>query len=152
MIQEVKAIMLRDLASLRQELEGYPDDASLWRVLPGTANPGGNLILHLAGNLRFFLGAQMGGIAYVRDRDREFTARNLSRRELLPELDAAVKAVDAALGSLDADILDREFPVLMGGRRLSVHQMLVTLVAHLGYHLGQVNYHRRVVAAEQPGE
>ena len=152
MIQELRSLMLRDLASLRQEVEAYPDEASLWRVLPGTTNPGGNLVLHLAGNLRFFLGAQLGGIAYTRDRDREFSARGLSRKALLAELDGAVQAVEAALGALDADILDREFPVLMGGRRLSVHQMLITLVSHLGYHLGQVNYHRRAVAAGQPAE
>lgn len=147
MIQEVESLLLRDLASLRREVEAYPDDASLWRALPGIANPGGNLALHLAGNLRFFIGAQLGGNGYVRDREREFSASGLARSEVLAEVDAAGRAVKEGLETLDQEHLDREFPVLMGGRHLSTRQLLLTLCAHLGYHLGQVNYHRRLVAA-----
>jgi hypothetical protein len=151
MIQDVKAIMLRDLASLRRELEAYPDDASLWRVLPGTANPGGNLALHLAGNLQHFLGARLAGSGYVRDREREFTARNLSRAQVLAEVDAAARAVEAGLGALAPADLERDFPELLGGRRLRTGEFMVSLCAHLGYHLGQVDYHRRALSAGPSG-
>ncbi|MGA2080921.1 MAG: DinB family protein [Holophaga sp.] len=147
MIQELKAVLLRDLASLRREVEQYPDDASLWRVLPGTANPGGNLALHLAGNLQFMIGAQVGRSGYVRDRDREFSARGLTRDQVLREVDAAAKAVETGLDAMDPASLDRDFPVALGGQTLSTRRFLITLASHLGYHLGQVNYHRRASAA-----
>ena len=147
MIQDLKTVLLRDLASLRREIEQYPDDASLWRPLPGTANPGGNLALHLAGNLRFFVGAQLGKVHYVRDREREFAVRDLPRAEVLEEIDAAARAVETTLGSLDPVVLEQEFPVPMGGQRLGTRHFLFTLCSHLAYHLGQVNYHRRLGGA-----
>ena len=145
MIQELKAILLRDLAALRKEVEQYPDEAALWRPLPGIANPGGNLALHLAGNLQFFFGAQLARSGYVRDREREFAVRDLPRAQVLQEVDAAVKAVEAGLAALDPADLAREFPVPLGGHLLPTGQFLMSLVAHLGYHLGQINYHRRMV-------
>jgi hypothetical protein len=145
MIQELKTIVLRDLATLRQEVERYPDDAALWRALPGIANPGGNLALHLAGNLQFFVGEQVGHSGYVRNRDWEFSARDLPRAKVLQEIDAAAKAVEAALSAADPAILDQEFPSALGGKRLETRLFLMNLVAHLGYHLGQLNYHRRMV-------
>ncbi len=144
MIHDLKNLLLRDLASLRREVEQYPDEAALWRPLPGITNPGGNLALHVAGNLRFFIGDQLGHSGYVRDREREFSIRDLPREQLLKELDSAARAVDGVLGALDPAVLDQDFPSPMGGKRLLTRQVLLTLLAHLGYHLGQVNYHRRM--------
>jgi len=145
MIQELKTIFLRDLAALRQEVERYPDDAALWRQLPGIANSGGNLALHLAGNLQFLVGEQIGHSGYVRNRDWEFSARDLPRAKVLQEIDAAAKAVEGALSAADPAILKQEFPIAMGGKRMETGLFLLSLVAHLGYHLGQINYHRRMV-------
>jgi hypothetical protein len=144
-IQELKTLLLRDLAALRREVELYPDDASLWRALPGITNTGGNLALHLAGNLQFLIGEQVGHSGYVRDRDWEFTVRDLPRTRILQEIDAAAKAVDGALTAMDPAALDLEFPLPMGGQRLGTRQFLLNLCAHLGYHLGQLNYHRRLI-------
>ena len=148
MISDLQFLLQRDLASLRREVEQYPDDASLWRVLPGTANPGGNLALHLAGNLQFFLGAQLGHTGYVRDRDREFAVRGLPRAEVLRELDAAAQAVQAGLEALAPADLDREIPSHHGGQTLTLRRSLLQIAAHLGYHLGQVNYHRRLASQQ----
>jgi hypothetical protein len=125
-------------------VEQYPDDDALWRPLPGIANAGGNLALHLAGNLQSFIGAQLGGSGYVRDRDWEFAARDLPRARVLQEIDAAAKAVEAGLAALDPATLDREFPLPMGGKRMATGQFLLNLCSHLAYHLGQLNYHRRM--------
>jgi len=145
MIDALKNLLLRDLASLRREVEQYPDEASLWRPLPGIANPGGTLALHLAGNLQWFVGAQLGHSGYVRDRDREFAVRDLPRARVLEEIDAAARAVELGLGALDPAALDQDFPAPMGGRRTGTGAFLLSLCAHLGYHLGQVNYHRRML-------
>ena len=149
MISDLKFLLLRDLTALRQEVEQYPDDGSLWRILPGTANPGGNLALHVAGNLQFFLGAQLAHTGYVRDRDREFSVRGLPRAEVLQQLDAAALAVQAGLEGLEPAALDREIPSHKGGQTLTLRRSLLQIAAHLAYHLGQVNYHRRL-AAQKP--
>jgi len=144
MVQELKAILLRDLAHLRHEVEQYPDDAALWRVLPGIANPGGNLALHLAGNLQHFIGCHLGRTGYVRDREREFAARGLARAQVLREVDAAAAVVARTLDDLPDPELDLEFPVPLAGKPVATRMFLVHLCAHLGYHLGQLNYHRRL--------
>ncbi len=146
MISDLKFLLQRDLAALRREVEQYPDDASLWRVLPGTANPGGNLALHIAGNLQLFLGANLAHTGYVRDRDREFAVRGLPKADVLEQLDAAALAVQAGLEALEPAALDREIPAHQAGQTLTLRRSLLQIAAHLAYHLGQVNYHRRLAA------
>lgn len=148
MISDLKFLLQRDLSALRREVEQYPDDAALWRTLPGTGNPGGTLALHVAGNLQMFLGAQLAHTGYVRDRDREFAVRGLPRADVLRELDAAAQAVGAGLDALEPAALDREIPSHQGGQTLTLRRSLLQIAAHLAYHLGQVNYHRRL--ASQP--
>src|SRR5215210_3752066 len=101
MISDLRHVYLRDISTLRRELELYPDDKSLWRAVPGLPNAGGTLVLHLAGNLRHFIGAQLGGTSYVRDREAEFSTRGLSREKLAREIDATIQEVSEALGQLD---------------------------------------------------
>jgi uncharacterized damage-inducible protein DinB len=142
--EHLHAIMRRDLRALRRQVEAYPDDASLWATPPGIANSCGTLVLHLAGNLRAYVGQVIGGIAYERDRPREFAARGQPRAELLRELDAASAAVDAALPRLTAEVLASEFPLAIGAVRVNTQDFLLHCAVHLGYHLGQVDYHRRL--------
>ena len=123
MIHELKTLLLSDLARLRREVEQYPDDASLWRPLPGIANPGGTLALHLAGNLQFLIGEQVGHSGYVRDRDWEFAVRDLPRARVLQEIDGAARAVEQALGALDPATLDQEFPL----KHVTTRQLLLNL-------------------------
>lgn len=138
------AMLLRELRGLRREIEAYPDDDAIWAAAPGIANSCGTLVLHLAGNLRLYAGHVIGGIAYERDRPREFAARGLSRAELLHELDAAMEAVDRALPQATAKVLAREFPLPIGTVRVNTQEFLLHCAAHLAYHLGQVDYHRRM--------
>ncbi|MGH7561968.1 MAG: DinB family protein [Gemmatimonadales bacterium] len=141
----IAGILSRDLVSLRKEVEAYPSDAELWQPAPGTTNPGGTLAIHLAGNLQHFVGAVLGGSGYVRDRDAEFSTRDLSRTDVIARIDAAIRAVEDAFTRLtDAD-LGREYPVPIGKFRVETGDFLVHLVSHLAYHLGQVDYHRRIV-------
>src|SRR5438034_403340 len=93
-ISDLRRVLLRDVETLARELELYPDDGSLWRAVPGLPNAGGNLILHLAGNLRHFIGAQLGGTGFVRDRDAEFASKDVPRERLLREIAATRLEVD----------------------------------------------------------
>ena len=141
----VLRLLLRDLAALQREVAAYPDDASLWRVAPGIANSGGTLALHLAGNLRGFIGSVLGGSEYVRDREREFTATGLSRADVTLELADAEIQVMRALTTLDLAQLDLEYPHVLAATHLRTDVFLMHLACHASYHLGQIDYHRRLI-------
>jgi hypothetical protein len=138
-------ILTRDLRALRREVEAYSDETDVWRVAPGLSNSTGTLVLHLAGNLQHFVGGQLGGTGYVRDRNAEFSLRDLPRHELLARIDAAVGAVERGLASISDAQLAAPFPQAVGGVTITTADFLVHLAAHLGYHLGQVDYHRRIL-------
>lgn len=144
----VAAILDRDLRTLGREVEAYPDEQSLWQEVPGISNVAGTLVLHLAGNIQHYLGARLAGTGYVRDRPAEFASREVSRREMLREIDAARAAVQAALCGSTAPDAGVEFPESVGGARVSTGDYLVHLATHFAYHLGQIDYHRRVVTGQ----
>ncbi|KPJ92743.1 MAG: hypothetical protein AMS18_06720 [Gemmatimonas sp. SG8_17] len=144
----LKRVLVRDLEALRDEILAYPNDDYLWACPPGITNSAGTLTLHLTGNLNFYVGAQLGGTGYARDRDAEFSNRNLSRVELVARIEQAVAAVGRTLDTLDDGTLEGEYPAAVAGIHLSVHQFLTHLATHLAYHLGQVDYHRRIVTAQ----
>lgn len=142
------ALMLRELGALRRELEAYPDEASIWARPEGVPNAAGTLALHLAGNLRHFIGARLGGSGYLRDRAREFEARDVPLATLLHELGEAEAAVRQVMPTLTHELLAAPFPEVVGGQRMETADFLAHLCSHLGYHLGQVDYHRRVVTGQ----
>ena len=147
----VQSFLLRELRALRRELESYPDESMIWALPPGIRNSAGTLALHLAGNLQSYIGASLGTTGYRRDRDAEFSLRNVPLEKILSEIDAAESAIRSTLPDLsDADIAS-DFPDVVGGLRLQTGEFLLGLVAHLGYHLGQISYHRRVVTGNENG-
>jgi uncharacterized damage-inducible protein DinB len=119
----------------------------LWRTLPGVANSAGNLAVHVAGGLQHFIGGVLGGSGYVRDRDAEFSARGLSRTDVIAALDAAVLAV-RALDALPEARLEEPFPAAPGGAVLSTRLFLLHLVGHTAFHLGQAGYLRRALTGQ----
>lgn len=141
----VRTLILRELGAVRRSLEAYPDEASVWAEPPGLPNPGGTLCLHVAGNLRHFIGKVLGGIPYVRDREAEFARRGVPRSELLGGIDAARDAVDRTLSRLDDVALAAPYAESISGRTVSTGDFLAHLAVHLAWHLGQLDYHRRVV-------
>ena len=153
----VGSILDRDLDALRREVEAYSEEADLWRLSEGITNSGGTLVLHLTGNVQHFFGARLGGTGYVRDRAGEFSRRNVSRAELLSQIQAARQAVHAGLARLSPGQLTEDYPEVVAGSRLKIGEYLLHLTTHFAYHLGQVDYHRRaipgskiVVGAMQP--
>ena len=147
----VRAILSRELGAVRRSVEAYPSDASLWEERPGLPNSGGTLVLHIAGNLQHYLGAVLGGSGYRRDRDGEFARRGVSRDELLAEIDAATRAVERGLSLLTDEALATQYPERIAGRTVTTGDYLVHLASHLAYHLGQLDYHRRVVSGSRTG-
>ncbi|MES2124868.1 MAG: DinB family protein [Gemmatimonadota bacterium] len=148
-IDAVRVCLVRDLKGLGAELEGYHDDASVWQELPGFANSTGTLVLHCCGNLRHFVGSILGGNGYVRDREAEFSTRGVPRAELQRLLAVTRDEVVAALDALNPAVLSEPFPAPLPGGSTTTERMLVHLSAHLGYHLGQADSHRRCVTGER---
>lgn len=142
----VAAILDRDLRALERELAAYPDDRAVWTELPAVPNPGGTLMLHLSGNLQHYVGALLGGTGYRRDRPAEFARRGVTRAELREEIERARTAVRSTLERLDPAVLEQQYPEAFDGARVRTGEFLVHLCAHLTYHLGQVDVHRRLVA------
>jgi uncharacterized damage-inducible protein DinB len=143
-LDHVRRCLLRDIDGTIRELEAFPDDASVWVQPAGVPNSPGTLALHLSGNLRHFIGALLGQTGYVRDRAEEFAARDLPRAELINRLRAAHEAVDTTLRALDPAVLETPFPVAFGSTHLITGQFLVHLATHTCYHLGQIDYCRRI--------
>jgi len=148
LLRSVATILDRDLRTLRREVEAYPNDRALWQEVPGISNVAGTLTLHLAGNLQHYIGARMGQTGYVRDRAAEFARRDVPRPELLSQIEAARAAVKAALSRAPEPDLTAEYPETVGGSKVSTGDYLVHLTTHFAYHLGQIDYHRRVVTGK----
>jgi len=150
MIADLTPLYTRDLNRVITEIEAYPDESSLWTVDGQITNPGGNLALHLAGNLLQFIGEDLGGVPYERDRPGEFGRRNVPRTEVLAELRRAADTVQLTLAALTDDRLDRLHPRQPPGfpEGMTSGHFLLHLYGHLNYHLGQINYHRRLLAQQ----
>jgi len=150
-LENLRAVLVRDLTAARSEVEAYPNDRDLWILPEGLPNSGGTLALHLAGNLEHFIGTLLGGTGYVRDRDAEFGDRNVPREEIIARIDAAIATLRSVLGTLDARRLEEPFPQAVGGMTFPTGLFLTHLATHLAYHLGQLDYHRRVVTKQSEG-
>lgn len=148
MLVEILAeIYERDLNKLRAEIELYDNEADLWKTGGEITNSGGNLCLHLVGNLRHFFGAVLGGTGYVRDRDAEFSSGGVSRADLLAGTDAALNDVLSTLQKLSDADLAKTYPLEVFGHPMTTGFFLTHLATHFNYHLGQINYHRRLTEA-----
>jgi len=144
-IEAIKALFNRDLNRLRTEISLYKDERNLWKVDKQIANSAGNLCLHLIGNLNTYIGAEIGKTNYVRDREQEFSLKDISRAELIENIDKTIAVVTTSLDALTDEQLENEYPVLVFENKTSTAYLLFHLTTHLTYHLGQINYHRRLL-------
>lgn len=136
----------RGLKKLKAEISAYKEEDQLWVKIPGTINSGGNLAQHLIGNLRTYIGLEIGSIPYVRDREAEFSARLFTQSQLLEEIDFLFGIISESLMNLTKDQISEEYPrhILSIHEPQSVGMVLTHLAMHLAYHTGQINYHRRI--------
>jgi len=145
---ELAALFVRDLTRLAQQLRAFPDTAALWKLAPGVANAAGTLALHLEGNLREYVGRQLGGIEYSRDRPREFSARGIEQDDLIDRMETVRETVRNVIGALTPAVLEAPYPEPYDGAPISTRQFLIHLSGHLNYHLGQIDYLRRVITGD----
>ena len=140
-----RRLLTRELSAFSRELDLFPDEALIWATVPGIANSAGTLTLHVCGNLQYYVGAVLGNTGYVRDRDLEFSARNVPRPLLQASLTKTAEVVRTVLADLPDESLAIEYPDVLGGPRMPTGLFLGQLASHLAFHLGQAGYLRRIL-------
>lgn len=145
LIETLKKLFKRDLEKLKSEIQQYQNEEKLWHTEKNISNSGGNLCLHLIGNLNTYIGAELGGSSYIRDRNHEFSAKNISKADLIESIEETIKTVSYSLDKLDLEILKEDYPILVFAEKTTTEYFLIHLATHLTYHLGQINYHRRLL-------
>jgi uncharacterized damage-inducible protein DinB len=139
----------RDLNRVIDELNAYETESDIWRIEGNIANSAGNLALHLVGNLNTYIGKEIGKTGYVRNRELEFSLKDVPRAELVSRLQATIQVIKDALAGVSDEELRAEYPILVFSELTTTEYLLVHLTTHLGYHLGQINYHRRLISCER---
>ena len=136
----------RELLKLRDEIKNFKNEDNIWRKTDGISNSAGTLVLHLLGNLNFTIGTQLGNTGYVRNREQEFSLTGVPREQLLADIESTIEVAKTVLAPLDQDALDKDYSLEMVGKNSTVWY-LTFFYGHFTYHLGQINYLRRVLEA-----
>jgi hypothetical protein len=145
LIQTLQSLFTKDLNKLKTEIELYQNEKAIWTIEKNIANSAGNLCLHLVGNLNTFIGAVLGNTDYIRNRELEFSAKNIPREELTQMIEDTIAVVYISLDNLTAEQISSDYPLVVFESKTSTEFFLVHLASHLSYHLGQINYHRRLL-------
>lgn len=145
MKNSISKLFQRDLKVLYREIEAYQNEADIWKVKEGITNSGGNLALHLVGNLKTYIGKNLGGIAYVRNREAEFSSKNIAKSVLLSSILETEQIILQTLENVSENSLSAIYPEEVLAYEMTTEYFLIHLYGHLTYHLGQINYHRRII-------
>lgn len=144
-IETLKTLYARDLNKLKTEIEAYKSKEAIWKTSNEIPNSAGNLTLHLVGNLNHFIGAEIGKTGYVRQRELEFSTESEPREDLVKRIEDTINVVDAALSAITPEDLFNDYPIIVFQEKMTTGYFLIHLTTHLAYHLGQINYHRRLL-------
>jgi uncharacterized damage-inducible protein DinB len=145
LIETLQQLFKRDLLKLKTEIESYQHESNLWLTDKTVSNSAGNLCLHLIGNLNHFIGAEFGKTGYIRNRPLEFSDKDVPRETLIQKINDTIIVVDTALSKITDDQLQQDYPIIVFAEKMSNEYFLIHLATHLAYHLGQINYHRRLL-------
>ena len=149
MASDLAFLFSRDLTRLSQQIEAFPNDEMLWETFPGVLNPAGNLALHIEGNLREFVGRQLGQLPYKRNRELEFSSRGMSRDEISRRIAGLRESIPAVIQDLSAEQMELEYPEVVLEAATTTRQFLIHLYGHLNWHLGQIDHLRRILSADR---
>ena len=145
MVDVIIKIYDRDLDRLKKEIEFFNDEINLWRTIGNVKNSAGNLCLHLVGNLNTYIGKNIGHSGYIRDRDAEFSLKNVPKEKLVQEVVKTKEIVLSTLQNMTEDELKQNHVEKVFDYEMTNAFFLIHLAAHLSYHLGQINYIRRIL-------
>jgi uncharacterized damage-inducible protein DinB len=135
----------RDLNKLMEELNLFKKEKEIWKIKGDVKNSAGNLTLHLLGNLNHFIGRTLGHTDFIRKREDEFSLKDVPREKLISEIDSLKKVIKDTLSKLSDEEMKKEFPLKIGDNSFTNETLLIFLLTHFNYHLGQINYLRRML-------
>ncbi|OGU34324.1 MAG: DinB superfamily protein [Ignavibacteria bacterium GWB2_35_6b] len=135
----------RDLNKLKTEISSYKNENNLWLIEKSISNSAGNLCLHLLGNLNHFIGAVLGSSGYIREREKEFSDKNIPREKLISEIEKLLEIIKQTVGKLNQEDFEKTYPINVFQKEMTAGFFMIHLATHLNYHLGQINYHRRLI-------
>jgi hypothetical protein len=128
------------LAGWVRELANPLSDDRFWTKPFPFGNSFGHLVLHLTGNLNYYIGAQIAGTGYVRDRPREFAeAERPSKDEVLKKFDEAVEMVVRTIRSQSAEDWSAAYSAT-GVDAQNRFEIVLQCATHLHHHIGQMMY------------
>ena len=142
---DLASLFARDLAKLVEQIRAFPSDEAFWETPPGITNSAGTLAVHLDGNLREYIGRQLGGVSYTRDRPAEFSARGVSRDESIARISELCGVIPSIVEGLSEAQLDAIYPDVVFDAPMQTRWFLLHLYGHLNWHRGQMDYVRRIV-------
>ena len=145
MTNELIKLYERDLDKLEKEIKAFDNEENLWRITGDIRNPAGNLCLHLCGNLNTFIGQQLGQSGYVRNREFEFKGKDVPQSELIDQVKSTKNMVTSVLKNIQPEDFSKPYPLNFLGYEMTVGYCLTHLYGHFSYHLGQINYLRRIL-------
>lgn len=145
LINTINSLFERDLDRIINELQLYKNEENIWLIEKNISNSAGNLALHIFGNLNNYIGKEIGRTNYVRDRELEFSQKNVPIQTLIDMLNETKNVIINSLLVLNEQDLQKEYPVRIFSEPSSIEYILIHLTSHLAYHLGQINYHRRLI-------
>lgn len=145
LVETLKSLFNRDLNKLKVEIELYQNENQLWAIDKNISNSGGNLCLHLIGNINTYIGAEIGKTGYIRNRPLEFSLKNIPKSELIGKIEETIIVVNNTLDLLSEEDLNAIYPQIVFEKEMTTGFFFVHLSTHLAYHLGQINYHRRLL-------
>ena len=135
----------RDLERLKSEINIYKHKKKIWEISSEIKNSAGNLCLHICGNLQHFIGATLSNSGYIRNREAEFNSKNIPVEEMQKDIDETIVIIKKTLNELDEKRLEEIYPINVFEKEMTTGFFLAHLTTHLNYHLGQINYHRRLL-------
>ncbi len=138
----------RDLTRLLAQVEAFPNSEMLWQTIPGITNSAGNLVLHLEGNLREYIGRQLGSRAYDRDRPVEFAVKGTTKEDLAVRISRLRDSIPPIVAALSREQMHQEYPEAVLGKPLTTETFVIHLYGHLNWHLGQIDYLRRALSGD----
>ena len=144
-VEALKELYQRDLNKLKLEIELYENESTIWKVENSIKNSGGNLCLHIIGNLKCYIGNGLANIGYVRERQFEFSSKFISKNDLKKEIEETIEIVAQGLNKITDEQLNENFPMVVWENETGMAYTIIHLHSHLNYHLGQINYHRRIL-------
>ncbi len=145
MTGDLAPLFRRDLTRLGQQLEAFPNEDLLWQTPPQFTNSPGNLVLHLEGNLREYVGRQLGNVPYTRDRPLEFSTRGVPKQALITRVAELRQRIPSVIEGLTPELMENKYPEVVLEVPMSTATFLIHLYGHLNWHLGQIDSLRRAL-------